>query len=170
MQLWPTWLSFSAEQWSYGLAVYHYSGGWRRKIVYSWWRHQIETFSALLTVCAGNSPITVNSPHKGQWRGAFMFSLICARINSWENNRDAGDLRRHGTHFDVTVMSLRHSGRPGSARCVILLLLYSDDINFWFNFFACFHFYFRSPVVQHGLSLFCLTTAFHSMCNTFVWT
>ena len=25
----------------------------------------------------------VNSPHKGQWRGALMFSLICARINDW---------------------------------------------------------------------------------------
>ena len=32
----------------------------------------------------------VNSPHKGQWRGALMFSLICA----W-TNRDVGDLRRH---------------------------------------------------------------------------
>ena len=28
----------------------------------------------------------VNSPHKGQWRGALMFSLICARINGWVNN------------------------------------------------------------------------------------
>ena len=34
----------------------------------AWWRHQMETFSALLALCAGNSP--VNSPHKGQWRGA----------------------------------------------------------------------------------------------------
>ena len=25
----------------------------------------------------------VNSPHKGQWRGALMFSLICAGINGW---------------------------------------------------------------------------------------
>ena len=25
--------------------------------------------------------------HKGQWRGALMFSLICAWINAWENNR-----------------------------------------------------------------------------------
>ena len=24
----------------------------------SWWRHQMETFSALLTICAGNSPVT----------------------------------------------------------------------------------------------------------------
>ena len=36
----------------------------------------------------------VNSPHKGQWRGALMFSSICAWINSWVNNREAGDLRR----------------------------------------------------------------------------
>ena len=37
----------------------------------------------------------VNSPHKGQWREALMFSLICARINGRVNNRQAGDLRRH---------------------------------------------------------------------------
>ena len=46
----------------------------------------------------------VNSPHKGQWRGALVFSLICARINGWVNNREAGDLRRHGVHYDVAVM------------------------------------------------------------------
>ena len=46
----------------------------------------------------------VNSPHKGQWRGALMFSLICARINGWVNNREAGDLRHHRTHYNVTVM------------------------------------------------------------------
>ena len=34
----------------------------------------------------------VNSPHKGQWRGALMFSLICAWTNSWANNGDYGDL------------------------------------------------------------------------------
>ena len=46
----------------------------------------------------------VNSPHKGQWRGALMFSLICVWINGWVNNREAGDLRRHRAHYDVTVM------------------------------------------------------------------
>ena len=70
--------------------------------VWSWWRHQMETFSALLAICAGNSP--VNSPHKGQWRGALMFSLIYTRINCWVNNGEAGDLRRHRAHYDVTVM------------------------------------------------------------------
>ena len=46
----------------------------------------------------------VNSPHKGQWHGALMFSLICARINGWVNNREADDLRRHQAHCDVIVM------------------------------------------------------------------
>ena len=46
----------------------------------------------------------VNSTHKGRWRGALMFSLICAQINCWVNNREAGDLRRLRTHYDVIVM------------------------------------------------------------------
>ena len=60
----------------------------------------METFSALLAICAGNSS------HKGQWRGALMLSLICARINGWVNNGEAGDLRRNHAHYDVTVMFL----------------------------------------------------------------
>ena len=56
------------------------------------WRHQMETFSALLALCAG------------QWRRALMFSLICVWINDWVKNREAGDLRRHRGHYDVTVM------------------------------------------------------------------
>ena len=46
----------------------------------------------------------VNSPHKGQWRGALMFSMICTRMNAWVNNRKAGDLRRYQAHYDVTLM------------------------------------------------------------------
>ena len=62
----------------------------------------------------------VNSHHKGQWRGALVFSLICAGMNDWVNNREAGDLRRHRAHFDVivmiTVLSDGESTSPGSAR------------------------------------------------------
>ena len=46
----------------------------------------------------------VNSTHKGQWRGALMFSLICVWLKGWVNNREAGDLRRYRAHYDVTVM------------------------------------------------------------------
>ena len=49
----------------------------------------------------------VNFPHKGQWRGALMFSLIYAWINDWVNNREAGDLRRQHGHYDVIVMPFK---------------------------------------------------------------
>ena len=29
---------------------------------YAWWRHQMETFSALLAICAGNSPVNGEFP------------------------------------------------------------------------------------------------------------
>ena len=51
----------------------------------------------------------VNFPYKGQWRGALMFTLICARMNGWVNNREAGDLRRYRVHYDVIVMILNIS-------------------------------------------------------------
>ena len=46
----------------------------------------------------------VNSPHKGLWRGTLIFPLICAWINGWVNNHEAGDLKCDGAHYDVTVM------------------------------------------------------------------
>ena len=73
----------------------------------SWWRHQMETFSALLAICARISPVQVNCPHKGQSRGALMFSLICAWINDWVNSREAGDWRHHRGYYDVNVMFVR---------------------------------------------------------------
>ena len=53
----------------------------------------------------GSHRSPVNSPHKGQWRGALMFSLICVWINGWVNNREAGYLRRYRVHCDVIVMT-----------------------------------------------------------------
>ena len=52
-----------------------------------------------------------NSPHKGKLRAALMFSLICAWINVWVNNREAGDLRRYRAHYDVIVMEQKLHGR-----------------------------------------------------------
>ena len=71
----------------------------------SWWRHQMETFSALLAICAGNSPVPGEFPAHRPVTQSFEFSLICARMNGWINNGDAGDLRRHRAHYGVTVMS-----------------------------------------------------------------
>ena len=64
------------------------------------WKH----FSCYWSFVRGIHRSPVNSPHKGQWRGALMFTLICYWINGWVNNREAGDLRRYRAHYDVTVM------------------------------------------------------------------
>ena len=50
----------------------------------------------------------VNSPPKGQWCGALVFSLICVWINDWLNNHEAGDLRRYRAHYDVIAMCACH--------------------------------------------------------------
>ena len=68
------------------------------------WRHQMEIFLRHWPFVRGIHRSPVNSSHKGQWRGALMFSLICVWINYWVNNREAGDLRRYRAHYDVTVM------------------------------------------------------------------
>ena len=66
----------------------------------------------------------VDSPHKGQWHGALMFSLICARINGWVNNREAGDLRRHRTHYDVIVLMASKTYPAGSSSFCITALIH----------------------------------------------
>ena len=67
----------------------------------AWWRHQMETFSVSLAICARDLPVTGEFPvHKGQWRGV----LICARINGDVNNWEAGGLRIHLAHYGVTVI------------------------------------------------------------------
>ena len=48
----------------------------------------------------------VDSPHKGQWR-SFDVSLVCTWANSWVNNRETGDLRRHQADYDVTIMKIQ---------------------------------------------------------------
>ena len=64
------------------------------------WKH----FPCFWPFVRGIHRSPVNSHHKGQWRGALLFSLICAWTNGWVNNWEAGDMIRHRTHYDVTVM------------------------------------------------------------------
>ena len=69
-----------------------------------WWCQRVEIFPRYWPFVRVIHRSPVNSPHKGQWCGALMFSLICAWMNGWVNNRETGDLRRHHAHYDVTVM------------------------------------------------------------------
>ena len=78
------------------LEIYH--------LIRTWWRHQMETFSALLAFCAGNSPVTGEFPAQRPVTRNFdvFFNL---RLNKrLRSNRESGDLRRHRTHYIVIVM------------------------------------------------------------------
>ena len=75
---------------------------------------------------------SVNFHHKGQWRGALMFSLICAWTNGWVNNRDAGDLRRHHAHYGVTGMQNKYDLVYHEAGFVISVLIESANMCLYF--------------------------------------
>ena len=62
-----------------------------------------KTLSALLALCAGDSPVTGEFPSQRPVTRGF-FLLIYAWINVWVNNRETGDLRRHCDHYALTVM------------------------------------------------------------------
>ena len=81
------------------------------------WKH----FPRLLAFCAGN--------HESQWRGALMFTLICARINGSVNNREAGDLRRYRCHYDVTVMT-SDLGKYGMTKTLARTLFLNSKVVF----------------------------------------
>ena len=66
----------------------------------TWWKHFLCCWPFVRPIQL------VDSPHKGQWRGALVFPLICAWTNGWANNQDAGDWRCHHTNYCFTVISL----------------------------------------------------------------
>ena len=71
---------------------------------HTWRRHQMETSSALLVICAGNSPVTAEFPAQRPVTRSFdvFFDL---RLNKRLSNiSETGDLRRHRVHYDVIAM------------------------------------------------------------------
>ena len=75
----------------------------------------METHSALLAICAGNSSVT--GEFSAQWPVTRSFDIW---INDWVNNGEAGDLRRHRARHDVIVMVWRSLSEA---------LLLTDEIN-----------------------------------------
>ena len=89
----------------------------------------MEAFSALLAFCALNSPVTGEFPHKGQWRGALMFSLICTytegeqTMETWWFETPSRSLWRHVNDLwnlstsSVISFSVTSSAQPKVAKC-----------------------------------------------------
>ena len=67
---------------------------------YTWRRHHMETFSALLALCA----VTSEFPSQRPVTRSLIFSFICAWINGWVNNHEACDLRCHRAQYNGIAM------------------------------------------------------------------
>ena len=87
----------------------------------SWWRRQMETCSAFLARCAGNSPVTGEFPSQRPVTRSFDVSFHVF----WVNNHRAGDLRGHRAHYDVIVMILNICDTAGHCH---------DDVMTWKRF------------------------------------
>ena len=71
----------------------------------TWWRHQMEAFSALLALCEGDPSVIDGSPTQRPVTRSVDVFFISAGTNGWANDRDVDDLRRHRAHYGITVMN-----------------------------------------------------------------
>ena len=101
----------------------------------SWWRHQMEAFSALLAICAGNSPVPGEFPTQMPVTRSFDVYFDLCPNKRWVNKREAGDLIHNRAHYDVIVMFRSLTAisicSPGCPTCVI------TSLQFWH--FLCYH-------------------------------
>ena len=91
----------------------------RKRESITWWRHQMETFSALLALCAGNSPVTGEFPTQGPVSRSFdvFFDL---RLNKWLSKQSWGwwfetpssSLWRHCNNTNLLTPYIIHISRP----------------------------------------------------------
>ena len=118
---WPRYNSTALYQyrvlWCYSMLIM-----WSLKELLKQFSQKIEKYwppgcpgsPSMMTSSNGNifhvtSPLCGNSPVSGEFPSqrpvALMFPLICAWINRWVNNHEAGDLRCHRAHYGVIVMT-----------------------------------------------------------------
>ena len=73
----------------------------------------MDKFSALLALCAGNSPVLVNSPAQRPVTRSFDVFFDLRPNEQLSKQREAGDLKCHRGHYDVIVMAKWQPFRPG---------------------------------------------------------
>ena len=114
----------------------------------------------------------VNSPHKGQWRGALMFSLIRTRINGWVNSREAETLSRllwRHCNEQWYTMPLRTQWRFVNSMHIIhpwsYVLLIIIKRNFMLHFITGYH---SHILMLNGVSIF-LFLWDNSWCGEYIY-
>ena len=80
----------------------------------SWWRHQMETFSALLAFCEGNSPVTGEFPSQRPGTQRFDVSFVlrlnkrlCKQSWGWWFETPSRSLWRHCNEKHVPMVMVK---------------------------------------------------------------
>ena len=102
----------------------------------AWWRHQMETFSASLALCAGNSPVTGEFPSQRPVTRSFdvFFDL---RLNKRLSKQSRGWwFESHHGHYDVIVIAslmyddmyyVSHLAKHTVSYLFVLLFIYTTN-------------------------------------------
>ena len=111
------------------------------------WKH----FPCYWPFVRGIHRTPVNHPHKGQWRGALVFFFICAWMNGWVNNREAGDLTRHCAYYDGTIIQQMHSLNASKRIPFIVNLKWSTVFTkYVWSFVDRIHIFYTMMTSSHG--------------------
>ena len=127
----------------------------------SWWRHQMQTFSALLALCEGNSPVTGEFPSQRPETQSFdvFFDLRMNKRLSKQSRRRWFDtpsrsLRRHYNQMVIwcrtellpTLGGILHSSDPqishlylGVNTCQFSFILFESDVRHFIRIILTFH-------------------------------
>ena len=108
----------------------HYDRGTHKN---TWWRHQMEKFSALLALCARNSPVTGEFP--AQRPGTQSFDVLFDLCLYKRLSREAGDLRRHRAHYAIKRLTESSSGV--TTKLHMSLHFFSFSYFCWFIINSC---------------------------------
>ena len=87
----------------------------------------MESFSALLAISAGNSPVTDEFPTHRPVTRSFDVIFDLRLIKDWVNNDEAGNLRHHRAHYDVIDVIARFSTNNLRAVLMTISINYSPD-------------------------------------------
>ena len=93
----------SCQPYAYSMTwLYHMD--WCDFVTYvleDWFTSQMETFSALLAICAGNSPVSGEFPTQRPVTRSFDVLFVCPNK---QLSIQSIDLSRHRAHYDFIVM------------------------------------------------------------------
>ena len=89
----------------------------------TWWRHQMETFSALLAICAGYSPVTGEFPAQRPvtWSFDVFFDLLLSKQSwGWWFETPSCPLWRHSNECTGCIWQRSMTSRDDGAPCSLI--------------------------------------------------